>query len=152
MFSALFFINVFGSKGSLKKNKKHLDGLSPTYLKPPPPAPPKNGLCFFFHHCFIVLFQFLDIIFTLKVKKKHAKVDSARNPPPPLWTKSIQMFFFFFFFFLTSLSVLNCIVSDNLINSEPSMLGSMRLDRCLIHWAQGNTIHWGCWTSAQYKV
>ena len=55
---------------------------------------------FFFHHCFIVLLQFLDLSFTLKVKKKRAKVDSARNPPPPLWTKSIQ----FFFFFLTSLS------------------------------------------------
>ena len=78
----------------LGKLKKKWDGLSPTYLKPPP-HPPKNGLCFF-HHCFIILFQFLDIIFTLKVKKNMWKVDSARDPPPPLWTKSIKMLFFNF--------------------------------------------------------
>ena len=42
--------------GKLKQNKKHLDGLSPTYLKPPPP--PKNGLCFFsplFYRSFPIL-------------------------------------------------------------------------------------------------
>ena len=38
---------------------------------------------FFFHHCFIVLFQFLDIIFTLKVKKKTWKVGLGPKTPPP---------------------------------------------------------------------
>ena len=66
-----------------KKNIKKMDGLSPTYLKTPPPPPPPLKMDYvFFHHCFIVLFQFLDILFTLKVKKKRAKVDSTRNPPP----------------------------------------------------------------------
>ena len=35
---------------------------------------------YFFHHCFIVLFQYLDIFFTLKVKKIHEK-----------WTQTINM-------------------------------------------------------------
>ena len=66
-------------------------------LCPAPPPPPNVDYVFFSHHCFIILFQFLDIIFTLKVKKTMWKVDSAQNPPPPpLWTKSIQMFFCFF--------------------------------------------------------
>ena len=58
-----------------------MDGLSPTYLKPPPPPPPLNMDYVFFHHCFIVLFQFLDIIFTLKVKKKHEKWTRPETPP-----------------------------------------------------------------------
>ena len=33
--------------GKLKKKKKKLDGLSPTYLKPPPPAPLKMDYVFF---------------------------------------------------------------------------------------------------------
>ena len=49
----------------------------------PPPAPPKCGLCFFSHHCFIVLFQFLDIFFTLKLKKICEKWIRTETPPPP---------------------------------------------------------------------
>ena len=55
-----------------------------------------------FYHCFIVLFQFFDIIFTLKLKKKkNVKSGLGPKPPSPMWTKSIQMFFFFFFTSLT---------------------------------------------------
>ena len=46
------------------------------------PPPPKNGLCFFLHHCFIVLFQFFDIICTLKVKKKCEKWTRPETPLP----------------------------------------------------------------------
>ena len=81
--------------GKLKK-KEHLDGLSPTYLKPPPPTPLKMDYVFFSHHCFIVLFQFLDIIFTLKVKKQTWKVDSARDPPPHCGLSPSKCFFVFF--------------------------------------------------------
>ena len=48
------------------------------------PPPPKCGLCFLYHHCFIVLFQFLDIIFTLKVFKKHEKWTRPETPSPPM--------------------------------------------------------------------
>ena len=75
-----------------KKTKKHFDGFSPTHPKTPP-APPKCGLCFFSHHCFIVLFQFLDIFFTLKVKK-YVESGFGPKPLPPLWIKSIKMCFF----------------------------------------------------------
>ena len=66
----------------VKKTKKHLDGLSPTYLNPPP-LPPLKMDYVFFHHCFIVLFQFFDIIFTLKVQKKK-NVKSGLGPKPSL--------------------------------------------------------------------
>ena len=56
----------------------------------------------FFHHCFIVLFQFFYIIFTLKLKK-YVKSGLGPKPPSPMWTKSIQMFFFCFFYFPYSL-------------------------------------------------
>ena len=69
-------------KGSLKKN--HFDGLSPHWPKPPPP---KCGLCFFSHHCFIILFQYLYIIF------KTWKGDSARNPPPHCGLNPSKCFF-----------------------------------------------------------
>ena len=59
-----------------------------------PPAPPNVDYVFFSHHCFIVLFQCLGIIFTLKVIKKREKWTQPETPPPPLWIKSIQMFFF----------------------------------------------------------
>ena len=52
--------------------------------KPPPAPPPKCGLCFFSHHCFIVLFQFLDIFVTLKVKKIREKWIRTETPPPPI--------------------------------------------------------------------
>ena len=61
-----------------------------------PPCPPKCGLCFFSHHCFIVLFQFLDIFFTLKVKKIREKWIRTETPPPPHC--GLNPFFFFFFF------------------------------------------------------
>ena len=78
--------------------KKHLDGLSPTYLKTPP-APLKMDYVFF-HYCFIVLFQFLDIIFTLKVKKKCEKWTRPETPPPHCGLSPSKCFFCFF---LTSL-------------------------------------------------
>ena len=49
---------------------------------PPPPAPLKMDYVFF-HHCFIILFQFLDIIFTLKVKK-NVKSGLGQKPLPPI--------------------------------------------------------------------
>ena len=79
----------------VKKNKN--DGFSPTHPKTPPAPPPKCGLCFFSHHCVIVLFQFLDIFFTLKVKQIREKWIRTETPPPPLWIKSIKMFLFLFF-------------------------------------------------------
>ena len=66
----------------------------------PPPAPPKCGLCFFSHHCFIVLFQFWDIFFTLKVKKIREKWIRTETPPPHCGLNPSKCFFFFF---LTSL-------------------------------------------------
>ena len=58
--------------------RKTFDGFNP-------PAPPQMWTMFFFltHHCFFVLFQFLDIFFTLKVKKIHEKWIRTKTPPPP---------------------------------------------------------------------
>ena len=91
--------------GKLKKTKKHLDGLSPTYLKPPPPTPPKNGLCFF-SPLFYRSFPIFRHNFYIKSKKTNMKSGLSPRPPPPLWTKSIQCFFFFFFFFLLPIVIL----------------------------------------------
>ena len=61
--------------------------------------PPPLKMDYVFHHCFIVLFQFFDIIFTLKFKKKKTwKVDSAQNPPPPCGLSPSKCFFVFFYF------------------------------------------------------
>ena len=89
----------------VKKKQKNILMDLVQLTRKPPPAPPKCGLCFFSHHCFIILFQFLDIFFTLKVKQIREKWIRTETPPPPLWIKSIIFFFFFFFFFffLTSL-------------------------------------------------
>ena len=47
-----------------------MDLVQLTQTPPPRPPPPNVDYVFFSsHHCFIVRFQFLDIIFTLKVKK-----------------------------------------------------------------------------------
>ena len=67
-----------------KKKKKKNDGLSPTYLKTPP-CPPLMWTMFFFHPCFIVLFQYLDIFFYIKSKKKYVKSGLGPKLPPPLW-------------------------------------------------------------------
>ena len=48
------------------------------------------------HHCFIILFQFVYIIFTLKVKKKTWKMDSAPKTPPPIVDLIHQNVFLFF--------------------------------------------------------
>ena len=87
----------------VKKKKKKIDGFSPTYPKTPPCPPPKCGLCFFSHHCFIVLFQFLDIFFTLKVKKIREKWIRTKTPPPHCGLNPSKCCFFCFCFFLTSL-------------------------------------------------
>ena len=65
----------------------------------PPPAPPKCGLCFFSHHCFIVLFQFLDIFVTLKVKKIREKWIRTETPPPHCGLNPSKCFFVFVFNF-----------------------------------------------------
>ena len=64
-----------------------------------PPQHPQMVDYVFFHHGFIILFQFLDIIFTLKSKKNMRRVDSAGNPPPPKKNGlSPQKCFFLVFF------------------------------------------------------
>ena len=47
--------------------------------------PPINVDYVFITIVLLFFFQFLDIIFSLKLIKTW-KVDLARNPPPPLWT------------------------------------------------------------------
>ena len=47
------------------------------------PPPPNVDYVFFLKNCFIVLFKFLDIIFTLKVKK-NVKSGLSPKPPPPI--------------------------------------------------------------------
>ena len=116
---AQYFIPYIFREIKIKKN--WMDLVQLTWNPPPPLAPPpKNGLCFFFHHCFIVLFQFLDIIFTLKVKKnvktglgpKPPHPTPPPPPPPPHYGLSPSKCFFVLF--LTSLiweweSDFNCV-------------------------------------------
>ena len=83
--------------GKLKKTKKHLDGLSPTYLKPPPPTPPKNGLCFF-SPLFYRSFPIFRHNFYIKSKKTNMKSGLSPRPPPPHCGLSPSKWFFFFFF------------------------------------------------------
>ena len=48
-----------------------------------PHPPPLMWTNVFFHHCFIILFQFLDIFFYIKSKKKREKWTQPETPPPP---------------------------------------------------------------------
>ena len=57
----------------------------------------------FFHHCFIVLFQFLDKNFTLKVKKNVKSGLSPRPPPPHCGLSPSKCFFFFLTSLLTTI-------------------------------------------------
>ena len=83
------------SKG--KKKKKMMDYVQLT-SKPPTPAP-LNVDYVFFHPCFIVLFQYLDIFFTLKVKKICEKWIRTKTPPPPIVDLIHQNVVFFVFVF-----------------------------------------------------
>ena len=77
-YNLLNLVGFSAKLGKLKKN--HFDGLSPTHLNLP--LPPINVEYVFSHHCFIILFQVLDIIFTLKVKQKHEHWIWPKHPPP----------------------------------------------------------------------
>ena len=82
----------------VKKKKKKLDGLSPTYLKPPPPpAPPKNGLCFFFSPLFYRSFPIFRHNFYIKSIKKNVKSWTRPETPPPHCGLSPSNFFLNFF-------------------------------------------------------
>ena len=56
----------------------------------PPTPPPNVDNVFYLTIVLLFVFQFLDIIFTLKVKKN---VDLARNPPPHYGLNPSKCFF-----------------------------------------------------------
>ena len=58
-----------------------MDLVQLTRNHPPPPAP-LMWTMFCFHHCFIVFSQFLEIIFTLKVKQDGIHCQRPTPPPP----------------------------------------------------------------------
>ena len=101
LFLRLYVLSVWEIREVLKKS---FGCIKSTLAQPPPPpqAPPKCGLCFFSHHCFIILFQFFDIFFSLKVKK-NVKSGLGPNPPPP--PAIVDLIHPFFFVGETSLSV-----------------------------------------------
>ena len=69
----------------VKKTKTKMDGFSPTHLKPPHPPPLMWTTFFYLTIVLSFFFQFLYIIFTLKVKKnvKSGLGPKRPHPPPP---------------------------------------------------------------------
>ena len=81
----LYTLHYIHFKGSLKKKINIRVDFS-ILGQNPPYTPQRMDNVFFstwFYRCFIVVFQFLDVFFTLKAKKKTQTVDWTRNPPPP---------------------------------------------------------------------